>query len=118
VNISNTQVKYHSIKIKKTKSVTCIIIATIKNIFEVINPIVKTIIIGKLKNIIKFIKTLIFRINNKKYNLNVVSKLSIAIFDDIHIDSKIHLLFITISYLGYTHNKFIIVHTKNNAKYT
>lgn len=118
VKISSTAVKYHNIRMNITKRIANINIATIKNIFEVINQIARIIIIGKLKNITKLNITLKFNKNNKKYNLNVILKFSIEIFEDIHIDSKIHLLLITISYFGYANSIFNIVQIKNNTKNT
>jgi hypothetical protein len=55
--------------------------------------------IGKIKSIIKLNITLKLRINIKKYNLAVVFKFNIAIFEEEEIASKTFLLFKTISNL-------------------
>jgi hypothetical protein len=68
---------------------------------------------GKLKNIIKLIITLIFKKNFKKYNLIVIFRFNIAIFEDVHIAANTHLFLKTISYFAYAVNIFIIVDKKN-----
>ena len=53
---------------------------------------------GKIKSIIKLNITLKFNKNIKKYNLAVVFKFRIAIFDEVQIASKTFLFHKTISY--------------------
>lgn len=64
----------------------------------------------------KFITTLKFKKNIKKYNLIVFLGFNIAIFADSHIDSNTHLLCKTIGYLEYENKILIINHKKNIIK--
>jgi hypothetical protein len=99
VKTSKTEVKYQSINMNIKNNILSIQIASIKNIFEVISKTAIAIIIGKLKKIKKLNKTLIFKINIKKYNFIVFFMFKSAIFDEFQIDSKTHLFSTTISYL-------------------
>jgi hypothetical protein len=91
-----------------------IVNVTIKNIFDVINHRVITIIIGKLKNIMKLNITLKFRNNIKKYNLTVLFKFSIVILDETHIDSNTFLFSNIIAYFEYENSIFRNIQTNNN----
>jgi hypothetical protein len=93
-------------------------IAIIKNILLDINHIAIIIINGKLRKTIKLNITLILRNNIRKYNLIVLVKLNIVIFDDIQIDSKTHFFSNTIIYFEYEKNIFNIIAKNNNTKNT
>jgi hypothetical protein len=72
VNISSTQAMYQSIQMRNkniSQRITKIIV--IKNC-ELINHIINAESIGNIRKITKFIKTFIFMINIKIYNLIVV----------------------------------------------
>ena len=99
--------RYHSNKMKNINNVESIVIATNKNILDVINQRAITIITGKLRNITKFIMTLILRKRRRRWSLRVVLKLKIAIFAEDHIDSYIFLFSIIISYFAYEKSIFI-----------
>ena len=103
--------------IKNINRILRIHIASIKNIFDVINNTATAIIIGKLRKIKKLNITLILRTNIKKYNFIVFFIFNSAIFDDNQIDSNIHLFPTTISYFEYTNNTFKIVLKTNIIKY-
>lgn len=113
---SNTAVTYQINNIKNKKRKLSIIIAKIKNTFEVIKEIANTIIIGKLKNIIKLKTILIFNINNKKYSFKNFLIFKITILADNHIDWKIHLFSRTISYFGNKNSIFNIILSKKIQK--
>ena len=91
------------------------VIATTRNILEVINHIAITIIIGKNKKIIKLKITLKFRNNIKKYNLIVLFRFKIVILEDSQIASKTHLLSSIIEYFEYEKNIFNNIHKNNNT---
>jgi hypothetical protein len=74
-------------------------IVIVKNILEVIKVINVIIVTGKAKNIIKFIITLVFKININKYSLNVVANVAIDNFIDLAKEAKTPLFSITIIYL-------------------
>jgi hypothetical protein len=100
VNTSSTALKYHNKSIKNIKRIESIVTATKRNIFEVIKLRATTIIIGKLRNIMKFIITRILRKSIRRCSFTVVFKFKIAIRIDIQRESNTHLFWRIISYLA------------------
>jgi hypothetical protein len=96
-------------------SIDNIEIATTKKIFEVINHIAKTIIIGKLKKITKLKITLKFNKNIKKYNFIVLFGFKIVIFAEVHIDLKTFLLSMIITYFAYDSKILNNIQRKNST---
>ena len=93
-----------------------IVIAIVRYICVVINQIVSTIKTGKVKNTKKFIITLTFKKNIKKYIFIVGIKFIIANLIDFDTAGNTHLFSKTIINLEYEINIFIIIENKNKAK--
>lgn len=114
MNISKTAVRYQRINISAINNNDRSVIVIARNIFDVISPIAITIIIGKLRNMIKLSITLIFKKNIRKYNFIVVFKFNIAKRDDFQTASNTHISSSIIKYLEYENRIFIMRPKKNN----
>ena len=99
-----------------TNNIDSIVIVNTKKIFVLINKIAITIIIGKVKNIMKLNITLRFNMNIRKYNRIVLPRFRIVILLDNHTDLKTFLLSMTIKNLEYENRMFIIIHKKSIIK--